>query len=151
MAQQFCTFHVGDLFLGIEVERIQEVLRDITITPVPMAPGAVRGLINLRGQIVTAIDLRQRFNLPVQPQEPASTTLVLDSSEEHLSLVVDRAGDVVEVEESAFEDPPDTLKGEARRLIRGAYKLKKRLLLVLDLEHAIAFDNSVGEQVRAVQ
>jgi purine-binding chemotaxis protein CheW len=151
MAQQFCTFHVGDLFLGIEVERIQEVLRDISITPVPMAPKEIRGLINLRGQIVTAIDLRQRFNLADRSPEKESSTLVLDSSEEHLSLVVDRAGDVVEVEENAFEDPPDTLKGDARRLIRGAYKLKRRLLLVLDLENAIAFDNEIGEPARATQ
>ena len=151
MAQQFCTFHVGDLFLGIEVERIQEVLSDVTITPVPMAPVAVRGLINLRGQIVTAIDLRQRFDLPVRHPEAASSTIVLDSSDEHLSLVVDRAGDVVEVEESAFEDPPDTLKGEARRLIRGAYKLQRRLLLVLDLEHAVALDGVDDEKAREVQ
>ena len=59
MAPQFCTFHIGDLFLGIEVERIQEVLRDAVITAVPLAPPVVRGLINLRGQIVTAIDLRR--------------------------------------------------------------------------------------------
>jgi purine-binding chemotaxis protein CheW len=139
MAQQFCTFDVGDLFLGIEVERVQEVLRDSDITQVPTAPPSVRGLINLRGQIVTAVDLRTRFDLTDQRGE-GSTVLVLDAGSELLSFVVDRARDVVEVDESSFEEPPDTLKGEARRLIRGAYKLQNALLLVLDVEHALEID-----------
>ena len=139
MAQQFCTFHVGDLFLGIEVERVQEVLRDSDITPVPTAPSWVRGLINLRGQIVTAIDLGARFG-KTDREDESSTVLVLDAGTTLLSFVVDRAGDVVEVNDESFEPPPDTLKGEARRLIRGTYKLQKKLLLVLDVEHALEFD-----------
>jgi len=139
MAHQFCTFHVGDLFLGIEVERVQEVLRDSDITPVPTAPPSIRGLINLRGQIVTAIDLRTRFGKAEREGE-SSTILVLDAGSALLSFVVDRAGDVVEVNDDSFEPPPDTLKGEARRLIRGTYKLQKKLLLVLDVEHALEID-----------
>jgi purine-binding chemotaxis protein CheW len=140
MAQMFCTFHVGDLFLGIEVEKIQEVLRDSVVTSVPKAPSAIRGLINLRGQIVTAVDLRTRFGLPSGDSDGNSTVLVLDGADELLSLVVDRAGDVVEVEEDRFEEPPDTLKSDSRRLIRGAYKLEHRLLLVLDADHAFNLD-----------
>ena len=139
MAQQFCTFHVGDLFLGIEVERVQEVIRDSDITPVPTAPPWVRGLINLRGQIVTAIDLGTRFGKTDRDNE-SPTVLVLDVGSTLLSFVVDRAGDVVEVNDESFEPPPDTLKGEARRLIRGTYKLQKRLLLVLDVEQALEID-----------
>jgi purine-binding chemotaxis protein CheW len=136
MAQQFCTFHVSDLFLGIEVERVQEVLRDVDITPVPTAPPSIRGLINLRGQIVTAVDLRHRFGI-TETGDAASTILVLDTGSESLSLVVDRTADVVEVEDQSFEKPPDTLTGEARRLIRGAFKLKDTLLLALDVENAL--------------
>jgi purine-binding chemotaxis protein CheW len=136
MAQQFCTFHVGDLFLGIEVERVQEVLRGCDITPVPTAPPSVRGLINLRGQIVTAVDLGSRFGLADQ-EDGGSTVLVLRTGSRLISFVVDRSGDVVEVDESSFEKPPDTLKGESRRLIRGTYKLDRKLLLVLDVDHAI--------------
>ena len=139
MAQQFCTFHVGDLFLGIEVERVQEVIRDSDITPVPTAPPWVRGLINLRGQIVTAIDLGTRFGKTDRDNE-SPTVLVLDVGSTLLSFVVDRAGDVVEVNDESFEPPPDTLKGEARRLIRGTYKLQERLLLVLDVEQALEID-----------
>jgi len=136
MARKFCTFHVGDLFLGIEVERVQEVLRGSVITPVPKAPSAIRGLINLRGQIVTAFDLRTRFDLPRNDAEESSTILVLDGGAELFSLVVDRAGDVVEVDDDHFEEPPDTLRNESRRLIGGAYKLEQRLLLVFDVDHA---------------
>ena len=141
MAKQFCTFHVGDLYLGIEVERVQEVIRDGDITPVPTAPPWVRGLINLRGQIVTAIDLGTRFGKTDRDNE-SSTVLVLDVGSTLLSFVVDRAGDVVEVNDESFEPPPDTLKGEARRLIRGTYKLQKQLLLVLDVEHALEIDTA---------
>lgn len=138
MAPQYCSFHVGDLFLGIEVERIQEVLRDAVITRVPLAPPEVRGLINLRGQIVTAIDLRRRFGLEDPPTDETGATLILRFDEELVSLVADRAGDVVDVAEEVFEDPPDTLKGERRRLIRGAFKLEDRLLLALDVENVLA-------------
>lgn len=146
MAQQFCTFHVGDLFLGIEVERVQEVIRDSDITPVPTAPPWIRGLINLRGQIVTAIDLGTRFG-KIDSDDESSTVLVLDAGSTLLSFVVDRAGDVVEVDEESFEPPPDTLKGDARRLIKGTYKLQKNLLLVLDVEHALEIDAlTVGDR-----
>jgi len=146
MPKQFCTFHVDDLFLGIEVERVQEVIRDSDITPVPTAPPWVRGLINLRGQIVTAIDLGTRFGKTDRDDE-SSTVLVLDVGSTLLSFVVDRAGDVVEVNDESFEPPPDTLKGEARRLIRGTYKLQKRLLLVLDVEQALEIDAAtVGDR-----
>jgi len=135
---QFCTFHVGELLLGIEVAQIQEVLRDTKVTPVPKTPAAVSGLINLRGQIVTAVDLRTLFGLDgEQNTDGGSVMLIVDSDAELHSLAVDSVGDVVEVEENDYEDPPDTLKGESRKLIRGAYKLKNGLLLLLDGEYAM--------------
>ena len=146
MGQQFCTFHVSDLFLGIEVERIQEVLRDSVVTTVPKAPKAISGLINLRGQIVTAVDLRTRFGLPSRQAEDSWTVLVLDGADELLSLVVDSAGDVVEVDDDHFEEPPDTLTSDSRRLIRGAYKLEKQLLLVLDVDNAFDLETNHGEK-----
>ena len=141
MARQFCTFFVGELFLGIEVKRIQEVLRDWMITPVPTANPAIRGLINLRGQIVTAVDLRTCFQIPDRDRgDSPPAVLVLDGGEELLSLVVDRSGDVLDLEDECFEEPPDTLKNEARRLIQGAYKLEHTLLLVLDVDHVFDLD-----------
>jgi purine-binding chemotaxis protein CheW len=131
--KQYCTLRVADLLLGIEVGQIQEILRDTSITPVPLAPPTIRGLINLRGQIVTAVDLRRRVGLDDAEHGAPFMTMVLGTAEEPLALVVDAVGDVVEVLAGAFESPPDTLKGEARRMIEGAYKLERELLLVLKL------------------
>jgi purine-binding chemotaxis protein CheW len=138
VALQFCTFHVGELLLGIEVARIQEVLRGTKVTPVPKTPPAVSGLINLRGQIVTAVDLRTLFGFDEEHgTDHGAVMLIVDSDAELRSLVADSVGDVVEVEEDDYEEPPDTLKGEARNLIRGAYKLKDGLLLLLDGDYAM--------------
>jgi purine-binding chemotaxis protein CheW len=136
MTGQLCTFWVGDLFMGVEVDRVQEVLRLESVTPVPLAPKAVQGLINLRGRIVTAIDLRQQLGVSTEerPQQPMN--LILGGTATGLSFIVDRVGDVVEVASSDFEEPPDTLRGRSRELILGAYKLPESLLLVLDTEQA---------------
>jgi purine-binding chemotaxis protein CheW len=146
MAAQICTFYIGDLFLGLEVTQVQEVLRDYPITTVPLAPESVRGLINLRGQIVSAVDLRARLGVDEGPSGP-TTAVVLDTKGGLLSLVVDRAGDVVEVDEPEFEKPPDTLKGEARRLIRGTYKLEHQLLLMLDVDRAFNLEPLSAREV----
>jgi purine-binding chemotaxis protein CheW len=135
--QQFCTLTAGSLLLGIQVDRVQEVLRDTAITPVPLAHPAIRGLINLRGQIVTAIDLRRRLGLPEAPADGSFMTVVLGVGDEALALVVDGVGDVVQVPADSFEAPPDTLRGDARRMIGGAHKLERRLLLVLNLDTVI--------------
>lgn len=135
--QQFCTLTAGNLLLGIQVDRVQEVLRDTSITPVPLAHPAIRGLINLRGQIVTAIDLRRRLGLPEAPADASFMTVVLGVGDEALALVVDGVGDVVQVPADSFEAPPDTLRGDARRMITGAHKLERRLLLVLNLDTVI--------------
>jgi purine-binding chemotaxis protein CheW len=134
---QYCTFFVNGLFLGVEVTRIQEVIRYQPLTAVPLTNSVVAGLMNLRGQIVTAIDLRQRLGLPPRTGDHLPTNVVLRTDDGAVSLLVDEIGDVIEVDEDAFERPPETLDGEARELIRGAYKLKGRLLLVLDAERTI--------------
>jgi purine-binding chemotaxis protein CheW len=137
-SQQYCTFFLDDLFFGVEVLKVQEVIRYQEMTRVPVAPPMVSGLINLRGQIVTALDLRRRLGLPKLPPEKRPMNVVVRTGEGAVSLLVDEIGDVQEVEESAFEPLPQTLVGEARELIRGTYKLNNRLLLVLDTERAVA-------------
>lgn len=131
--RQLCTFFLEERFFGIEVERVQEVIRYQTVTPVPLAPAVVRGLINLRGQIVTAIDLRRLLQVEDRTDERLPINIVMHARQGIFSLLVDRIGDVLEVDEDSFEHPPDTLDGIARELIRGAYKLQGRLLLVLNV------------------
>ena len=145
--KQFCTLKVADLLLGIEVGEIQEIIRDTSFAPVPMAHPAIRGLINLRGQIVTAIDLRRRAGLQPSDDGAAYMTMVLGTAEEPLALVVDSVGDVVEVASDAFEPPPDTLRGEARRMIDGAYKLERELLLVPNLRVVLVLHETAREAV----
>ena len=134
---QYSTFFVGDLFFGIDVLSVQEVLRFQEMTCVPLAPEVIEGLINLRGQIVTAIDMRRRLGLPPRSTDVRPMNMVVRTEDSAVSLLVDEIGDVLEVEGSAFEAPPDNLGPEARELIRGVYKLKDRLLLVLDTERTV--------------
>ncbi len=136
-SKQFCTFLLNDLFFGIEVLKVQEVIRYQEMTRVPLAPATIRGLINLRGQIVTAIDLRNRLELPARSEEQLPMNVVVRSEDGAVSLLVDEIGDVVEIADDTYERPPETLKGVARELIEGVYKLKERLLLILDTEKTI--------------
>lgn len=135
--RQLCTFFLGDFLFGIDVIKVQEVIRYQEMTTVPLAPSVIRGLINLRGQIVTAIDMRNRMGLPAKSAEELPMNVVVRTDDGAVSLLVDEIGDVVEVSEAAFERAPETLATPARELIRGVYKLESRLLLLLDTERAI--------------
>ena len=135
--RQMCTFYVADQYFGLDVLEVQEIIRHQEMTRVPLAPAVVRGLINLRGQIVTALDLRQRLGLPERPASELPINVVVRTDDGAVSLLVDEIGDVLLVEEKAFEPPPETLRGTSRELIRGAFKLPDRLLLVLDPERTV--------------
>jgi purine-binding chemotaxis protein CheW len=137
-AKQYCTFHLEKFLFGVEVLRVQEVIRTLEFTRVPLAPSVISGLINLRGQIVTAIDLRRRLDLSPRPENLRPMNVVIDTGEGAVSLLVDTIGAVISVQEGDFEKPPETLTGTARELILGAYKLKDRLLLALDIDRVIA-------------
>jgi purine-binding chemotaxis protein CheW len=139
---QFCTFYVRGLFLGLEVTCIQEVIRSQPLTVVPLTPSVIAGLMNLRGQIVTAIDLRHRLGLPQREAGERPLNVVVRTSDGPVSLLVDEIGDVIEVSEDCFERPPDTVPDDVRALIRGAYKLRDRLLLVLDAGRTIDPDTA---------
>jgi len=134
---QYCTFYVNGMFLGVEVTCIQEVIRYQPLTVVPLTPPVIAGLMNLRGQLVTAIDLRHRLGLPPRDPGQRPINVVVRTVDGAVSLLVDEIGDVIEVDGDMFERPPETLTDDARELIRGAYKLKDRLLLVLDAARTI--------------
>ncbi|MGA2246747.1 MAG: chemotaxis protein CheW [Verrucomicrobiota bacterium] len=142
--KQFCTFFVNGLFFGVEVLKVQEVIRYQGMTRVPLAPITIQGLINLRGQIVTAIDLRRRLELPPRADEQLPMNVVVRSDDGAVSLLVDEIGDVVEIEDDIYEQPPETLKGVARELVQGVYKLKERLLLILDMEKTVTLSSAIN-------
>jgi purine-binding chemotaxis protein CheW len=137
-SKQYATFFLNNLFLGVEVLKVQEVIRYQEMTRVPLAPTMIQGLINLRGQIVTAIDLRRRFEFPALAEGQLPMNVVVRSDDGAVSLLVDEIGDVVEIEDDAYERPPETLRGVARELVTGVYKLKNRLLLILDTERTVS-------------
>ena len=136
-----CTFFVDSLFFGIEVEKVQEIIRYQEMTRVPLAPAVVGGLINLRGQIVTAIDLRRRLDLCDRPVEQLPLNVIVRTGDETVSWLVDDIGDVLEVSQADFETPPDTFTSKIRPLIRGAYKLQGQLLLFLDVDKVVDFSS----------
>lgn len=140
---QLCTFGVDDMLFGVDVTRVQEVIRFQEMTPVPLAPSVVRGLINLRGQIVMAVDLRTRLGLPPRPEGTLPMNVVIRGTDSCVSLLVDSIGDVIEVKEDAFEVPPSTMAAAHRQVVDAVCKLSRGLLLVLDPERALIMD---GEQ-----
>jgi purine-binding chemotaxis protein CheW len=131
---QFSTFTVEDLFFGVDVLRVQEVLRFQEMTAVPLAPDVIEGLINLRGHIVTAIDMRRRLRLPPRAEGRTPMNVVVRTEGGAVSLLVDEIGDVLDVDAADWERTPGNLDPDIRDLIRGVYKLKDRLMLVLDTE-----------------
>jgi purine-binding chemotaxis protein CheW len=135
--ENLCTFDVDSLFIGIQISRIQEILRPQPVTPVPLTSSVILGLMSLRGQIVPVINLAERLGVQLADGGAEAFNVLIRTPDGPVSLLVDRVGDVVEVPPEAFEPAPDTLRSSLRPLIRGAYKLEKRLLLALDAEAAI--------------
>jgi purine-binding chemotaxis protein CheW len=139
--QQFCTFYLENYLFGIELLKVQEVIQQLELTEVPLAPHVVRGLMNLRGQIVIAVDLRRQLELPERAGDRPPMNVVVRSGEDAISLLVDDIGDVVEASEDSFEPPPETLHGKVRTVILGVHKLDKQLMHVLDTDRACSMDD----------
>ena len=135
--RQYCTFVVDGSLFGVDVKEVQEVIRYQPMTRVPLAHPVVSGLINLRGQIVTAIDLRRRLGLPERPEGTFPVNVVVRRDDNPVSLLVDEIDDVVEIEGDALEAPPQTVRAYGRELIAGVHQLEDRLLLVLSTERAV--------------
>ena len=142
--KQLATFSVDGRFLGVDVARVREVLRPQELTRVPLAPPQIAGLINLRGEIVTAFDLRVTLGRALRGRDERPMNVVVTTEHGPVSMLVDDVSDVLHVDENAIERPPSTLRGSARGLILGAYKLEGRLLLELDLDAVIANTSPLG-------
>lgn len=142
--RQLCTFFLDGLFYGIDVIRVQEVIRYQEMTRVPLAPGDVRGLINLRGQIVTAVDMRRRVGLPDRGGDALPMNVVIRTEDGAASLLVDEIGDVIEVSDASFEAAPNTVPAGLRAVMRGVFKLDKQLLIELDTDKLVANSPQAG-------
>jgi purine-binding chemotaxis protein CheW len=132
---QFCTFFLDGLLFGVALGHVQEVLPYCGMTRVPLSTAAIGGLINLRGQIIIAIDLRRCLELESLSRDARPMSLVVQYEGSAVSLLVDQVGDIVEVREETFEPPPETMRRNVRALILGVHKMCDRLMHVVDLEH----------------
>ena len=140
-SKQYCTFFLNNDMFGVEVLKVQEVLRLQEMTRIPLASPVVRGLLNLRGHIVTTLDMRQRLGMePASGDDSLVTNIVIQTEQGLVSLLVDRIGDVVEVTDEAYEEAPPTVQGRLAGLVPGVYKLKDRLLMIFDIEKIVAFE-----------
>ena len=135
--QIYATFFVDGLLFGVPASEVLELTHLRSLTRVPLAPPTIEGLMNLRGQIIAAIDMRRRLEL--QPRAPGEKvmTVVLRDEDGLVSLLVDRVGEVIELGEETFKPTPETVRGVARELVRGVHKLPGRLLLLLDTRRVI--------------
>lgn len=141
-----CTFWLDELFFGVDVRDVQEILRDADVTPIPHAPPSVAGLINLRGQIATTLDLRIRLGVNATTEHALSNHVVVRSGGEQVSLLVDRIGEVIEVGPDLYEPPPVTMRDEVTDLIIGTYKLTEELLLVVDVPRLVDIKYELGDE-----
>lgn len=147
--RQLCTFLIDDMLFGVDVMKVQEVIRYQEMTKVPLATATVRGLINLRGQIVTAIDMRARLGLPPRSDGALPMNVVAQTGEGVVSLLVDEIGDVLEVEERTFERAPETMNATFRDLVPGVFKLQGQLLLLLDAQRVASLGAAVSGKADA--
>jgi purine-binding chemotaxis protein CheW len=138
VSTRLVTFTLDGRLYGVDVDAVQEVLRGQPQTRIPLAPDSVSGLINLRGQVLSAIELRAQLGLPDRAEDHEHMLVVVRIGGEPIALLVDSIGAVIDVDDEQFEQPPDTLAGPSRDLLFGAYKLDDRLLLALDVERAVA-------------
>lgn len=136
----FLTATIADQLIGVPVLTVQDVLGFRTVAPIPMAPPEVAGSINLRGRIVTVVDLRARLGLPPRPDDMSSMNFVVDHEGELYSLMVDTVGEVLSVTSDRFEANPATIDRLWRDYAKGVYRLDGQLMVVLYVDRLLAID-----------
>lgn len=141
MTTHIFTFHVGDLTFGIDILCVQEIVRYQPMTRVPLAQSIVRGLINLRGQIVMALDMRKGLGLGPPEREDQMINVMVYDEGETISLLVDGIGDVLALDPDSFESTPETLRSGLKGLARSVCQTEDGLLLLLDEQSVSRFSN----------
>lgn len=136
----FVTVEIAGQLFGIAIERVREVFAPERITRVPLSGEEIAGVLNLRGRIVTAIDMRVRLGRPRSDPSAARMAIGVEKAHEDFALLVDRPGDVIEMDVSAIEPTPATLDKSWHVFVEGVYRLEDRLMLILDVDRAIGGD-----------
>ncbi len=132
--RQFATFYVGDLLLAIDIEVVQEINRQIDVTPVPNAQKHVKGVINLRGEVVTVLDLRSTLGLPKTEFTPLTRNVIVKSQGEAIGLWVDRVADILAIQPDKISPAPANVNGIEGRFFKGVHSLEDEIAVLLDLD-----------------
>jgi purine-binding chemotaxis protein CheW len=140
--QDFVTFVIADQLFGISVLQVQDVLSAHRITPVPMAPPEIAGSLNLRGRVVTVMDVRRRLGLSQRESEDEPMSIVVEHGQDLYSLMVDSVGEVLALATSEFEGNPPTLDPQLREYSAGIYRLDDKLLVMLDVDRLLDYSRS---------
>lgn len=135
---QFATFYVGELLMGVDIRLVQEINRQLEMTPVPNAPSHVRGVINLRGEVATVIDLRTVLGLPPAEQTRDTRNLIVHSQNEAIGLLVDRISDILTLYPDQVSEPPSNVDGVDGKFFLGVHTLEKEICVLLDVEQVLA-------------
>lgn len=141
----FVTMTIQDQLFGIPVLQVRDVLGPQHINSVPLAPKEVAGSLNLRGRIVTAIDVRTRLGLPPRSDEDAGMSVVVEHGSDLYSLIIDAVGEVLSLPASAFESNPSTLDDVWRDVTDGIYQLEDKLMIKLNIDRLLNFDSAQNE------
>lgn len=135
---QISTFYVGEVLYGIDINKVQEINKLTDITTVPLAPAFVRGVVNLRGRIVTIIDLGYKLTRKRTVDTSDTKNIIVESKGEYLGLMVDRIWDVVQTDTEAISAPPANIGGVQGKLFRGVIQRDRELVGILDIERILA-------------
>jgi purine-binding chemotaxis protein CheW len=144
---QLVTFSIGDEEFGVEILKVQEIIRMLEITRVPKAPDFVEGVINLRGKVIPVIDLRLRFGLQAKGHDKKTRIIVIEINKMIVGFVVDSVSEVLRIPASTIEPPPPVISGLDSEYISGVGKLDDRLLIMLDLNRLLSKEekSALGE------
>jgi len=142
---QYTTFIVGGHLYGVPVMRVREVVRPLPLTSVPLAIPFVHGLLNLRGQVVTAIGIHRLFNIGC-PDPMALMNVICESGSTLISLQADEIGDVLEMDAAQMEHPPANTREAVRSYLAGVYKMPKQILSIIDIDHIFEKVNATSAQ-----
>lgn len=139
---ELSTFLVGDALCGMDILKIQEINKLIDMTSVPQAPSYVLGILNLRGQIITSIDLSRKLGLGETNLNDDPRNIIVNSKGEHIGLLVKKISDVVQADTSKFEPPPSNMGGIQGEFFTGVYKTKDKLIGILDVEKVLRLEEN---------
>jgi purine-binding chemotaxis protein CheW len=140
---QLVTFSIGDEEFGVDILKVQEIIRTMEITRVPKAPAFVEGVINLRGNVIPIVDLRKRFGLETRKHDKHTRIIVIEISGMVVGFVVDSVSEVLRIPASTVEPPPPVVAGLESEYISGVGKLEDRLLILLDLDRLLSSEETM--------